>query len=366
MKNPPKNRLDTTAVHAGSPREQHTFLPTVPPIHHSSTYRYNTMDELDEVFDDNSLGYCYSRYGNPTVSLFEDAVAQLENAEGAVAVASGMGAIHCALVTLASRPDSPVVLGRDIYGATYGLASNLLKSQGRPVHFVDTTDLLAVENIVKKIRPEILFVETVSNPLLRIVDLVNLSAVAKKYQAKLVVDNTFASPILVRPLELGADMVIHSATKYLGGHGDALGGVLASNREIVTRCRETNKLAGATLGPNDAWLLLRGLRTLALRMRAHSQNAAALAKWLTKRDRISSVYYPGLQGHEQHQLARQLFDEDLYGGIVSFELEAAGKTEIFRFFEALRLCLPVTTLGDVTTSLLYPAHSSHRRIRHGR
>jgi len=357
-----KNRLATITVHAGSQLKQNTFLPTVPPIHHSSTYRYNSMDELDAVFEDNSQGYCYTRYGNPTVTLFEEAVAELENADAAIAFASGMGAIHCALVTLASRPDSPIVVARDIYGATYGLASNLLKSQGRPVYFADMTDLASVEDICAKIDPEILLCETVSNPLLRLVDIQALSEISKKAQAHFVVDNTFASPILVRPLERGADVVIHSATKYLGGHGDALGGVLASSQSIIDRCHETNKLAGATLGPSEAWLLLRGLRTLALRMKSHCTNAAQLANWLEKHDRVSGVYYPGLESHEQHHLAQRIFRDGHYGGMVSFEIAAAGKKEIFHFLDALQICLPVTTLGDVTTALLYPAHSSHRAL----
>lgn len=359
----PKNsKLATVTVHAGSQIKQSSFVPTVPPIHHSTTYRYDTMNELDAIFEDNNQGYCYTRYGNPTTALFEEAIAHLENAEAAIAYSSGMAAIHGALISLSSHAASPIVVGKDIYGATYGLASNILESLGRPVHFVDVTDLPAVQELCAEIRPEILFFESVSNPLLRIADIHALRDISRECGAKLVIDNTFTSPVLLRPLEIGADVVIHSATKYLGGHGDALGGVLAANREIVSKCHETNKLVGATLGPNDAWLLLRGLRTLALRMREHCYNAEKLANWLSGHERVSRVYYPGLSSHDQHTLARSLFTEARYGGMVSFEIASAGKQEIFRFFEQLQICLPTTTLGDVTTSVLYPAHSSHRGV----
>jgi cystathionine gamma-synthase/methionine-gamma-lyase len=176
------------------------------------------------------------------------------------------------------------------------------------------------------------------------------------------VDNTFATPCLVQPLTLGADVVIHSATKYLGGHGDALGGVAVVPAALQKETRAVLKVTGANLAPQEAWLLLRGIRTLPLRMRRHCENGLLVAHWLENQPHISRVLYPGLPSHPQHQLAEELFGDRGYGGIVSFELAGAGQHEVFRFFETLELCLPVTTLGDVITLVMYPAHSSHRAI----
>jgi cystathionine gamma-synthase/methionine-gamma-lyase len=320
------------------------------------------MEDLDGIFAGTRRGYVYTRYGNPTVTALEEAVAALEEGEAGLAFGSGMAAIHAALLAAGARAGSTVVATQDIYGATYALLDGLMRSQGVTTRFVNMTDLAAVEATCADLRPVALIVETISNPLLKVADLPALAEVAHRHGAALLVDNTFATPLLVQPLKLGADVVIHSATKYLGGHGDALGGVVVTSEATKAELFEILKLAGGNLGPHEAWLVLRGIKTLALRMRQHCENALAVAHWLKGHPRVSKVLYPGLPMHPQHALAGRLFQEQGYGGMVAFELSGAGQTEVFRFFEWLRLCRPATTLGDVYTLMLYPAHSSHRAL----
>lgn len=358
----PSHRLATRTVHAGERIPHADFVPTVPPIHHSVTYTYADMEELDAVFGGAQAGYVYSRHGSPTVAAWEEAMAELEGGECAVAFASGMAAIHAALLAAGARAGAAVVAAQDLYGATRVLLERLLTSLGVVVCTVDATDVDAVAAACARHRPAAVLVETVSNPLLRLADLPALAEIAHRHGAPLLVDNTFATPCLVQPLALRADAVIHSATKYLGGHGDALGGVVvtaAAQREALF---EILKLGGANLGPQEAWLLLRGVRTLALRMRQHCENGLTIARWLQEHPRVSRVLYPGLPSHPQHALAQRLFGGRGYGGIVSFELAGAGRAEVFRFFDALRLFTPATTLGDVGSLVLYPAHSSHRGL----
>jgi cystathionine gamma-synthase/methionine-gamma-lyase len=320
------------------------------------------MADLDAVFAEEREGYCYTRYGNPTVTAFEEAVAALDNGEMAFAFASGMAAIHAALLATGVRKDARIVAAQDLYGATYVLLDHLLRSQGTKLYFVDATCPEEVAAACETHKPIALFAETVSNPLLKVADLNRLAEIAHDHGALFLVDNTFATPYLVRPLELGADMVIHSATKYLGGHGDVLGGVVVaalSHREELFKIIKTT---GANLGPEEAWLLLRGMRTLPLRMQRHCENGMAVARWLEQHPRIARVHYPGLESHPQHELSKMLFAGAGFGGMVSFELEGAGQKEVFHFFESLDICLPATTLGDITTLVLYPSHSSHRAL----
>jgi len=355
-------RLATRAVHTGRPSQPPDYIPTVTPIHPSVTYQYERMDDLDAVFDGTRQGYVYTRHGNPTITALEEAVAALEEGEAALAFASGMAAIHAVLLATGARTGSTVVAAQDIYGATYALLSQLMHSQGVTVRFVDVADLEAVEAACAKLKPVALLAETISNPLLKIANLPALADVVHRHGAALLVDNTFATPCLVQPLSLGTDVVIHSTTKYLGGHGDVLSGVVVTSEEQWAELFEILKMTGANLGPQEAWLVLRGIRTLPLRMRQHSENALTVPRWLEEHPMVSRVYYPGLPSHPQHELAKRLFQEQGYGGMVAFDLAGADRRQVFRFFEALRLCIPVTTLGDVYTLVLYPAHSSHRAL----
>jgi len=233
---------------------------------------------------------------------------------------------------------------------------------GVTTRFVDVTDLQATESALRESHPALLILETISNPLLKVADVPALAKLAHANGAMLLVDNTFASPYLFTPYQYGVDFVIHSATKYLGGHGDVTAGVVASSQENKKKLYETNKLVGSILGPFEAWQVLRGIKTLPLRMRQHFQNAQKVAEYLTSHARIARVNFPGLPEHPQHALASQLFEGRGYGGVLSFEIKDADKTVVFRFMEALELCQPATTLGDVYSLVLHPATASHRAL----
>jgi len=363
----------TLAVHAGErstettpltgPDAGRSYTPVVTPVHHSVGYIYEDTEDLDAVFAGASENPVYTRYGNPTVNAFEAAVASLEGGAAALAYSSGMAALHGALLAAGARAGAAVVAAQDVYGATYALLDRLLASQGVTVRFVDVADLHAVSATLQELRPVALLAETVSNPLLKVADLPALARLSHEAGATFIVDNTFASPVLCRPLRLGADYVVHSATKYLGGHGDVLGGVVAVGRPEMRRAlNEVNKLLGANLAPQEAWLAHRGLKTLPLRVERQCRNAAIVAEWLNTHPQVEKVNYPGLSSHAQHALATSLFGGERYGAMISFDLAGAGRAEVFRFMEALRLIQPATTLGDVYTLTLYPAMSSHRAL----
>jgi cystathionine gamma-synthase/methionine-gamma-lyase len=255
-----------------------------------------------------------------------------------------------------------VVAAADVYGATYALLDRTLTELGVRVRFVDITDLEEVAAAIAEESSEAIICEIISNPLMKVADVPSLAGLAREAGAKLIVDNTFASPYLFRPLEHGADYSVHSATKYLGGHGDVMAGVVACSRERGLDLRERQKLLGANLGPQEAWIAMRGVKTLPLRMRQHCENAQSVAEWLADHPAIAQVNYPGLSSHPQHAVAARLFAGRGFGGMLSFDVRDAGQTEVFRFMEALNLVLPATTLGDVYSLTLYPTHSSHRQV----
>jgi len=352
----------TRAVHAGERAPRPDYTPVTTPIHPTVGFVYDSMDDLDAVFATTRDGYVYPRYGSPTVAAFESAVAEVEGGDTAQAFASGMGAIHAALLGAGVRAGTAVVAALDVYGATYTLLSRLFIELEVAACFVDVTDLAAVKTALAQHRPVALIVETISNPLLKVADLPALADLARSYDTRLMVDNTFASPYLCNPLSHGADFVIHSATKYIGGHGDVMAGVVVTSCQNRVELFELNKLIGGVLGPFEAWLALRGLKTLPLRVRQQCANAAHIASWLSKHPKIARVNYPGLPDHPQRELAQSLFNERGYGGMLSFEIAGADQAIAFRFMEALELCLPATTLGDIYTLVLHPATSSHRAL----
>ena len=362
MKDLSKKSFQTRAVHAGERVPPADYTPVASPIWPASAYIYESMDDLDAVFAGTKSGYVYSRYASPTVVAFETAVASLEGAEAAQAYGSGMAAIHAALLVAGARAGASVVVALDVYGATFTLLRGLFNTLGVNVRLVDATKLEEVESAIKEVKPVVVLVETLSNPLLKVADIPALAELAHRYSASLLVDNTFASPYLFNPTQHGADYAIHSITKYLAGHGDVLGGVVVTSAENKNKLFELNKLVGAVLGPFEAWLALRGLKTLPLRMRQHCQNAQQVAEWLSKHPRLAKVNFPGLASHPQHALAEKLFGGKGYGGMLSFEISGADKAKAYRFMEALTLCLPATTLGDVYSLVLHPATSSHRGL----
>lgn len=352
----------TRAVHAGERVLPGDCVPVATPIHPSVGFLYESMDDLDAVFATTRDGYVYPRYGSPTVSAFENAVAMLEQGQAAHAFSTGMAAIHAALLATGIRAGSTIVAAQDLYGATTVLLSHLMTELGVNVQFVEVTNLAAVQAMVAQTRPVALLAETISNPLLKVADIAALADIAHSHQAQLLIDNTFASPYLCNPLTLGADYVIHSATKYLSGHGDVMAGVVVTSSANRAKLYELNKLIGSTLGPFEAWLALRGLKTLSLRVRQQCANAQRLAEWLMAHPKIARVHYPGLPTHPQHELARRLLNQRGFGGVLSFEIKNADRARVFRFMESLELCLAATTLGDIYSLVLHPATSSHRGL----
>jgi cystathionine beta-lyase/cystathionine gamma-synthase len=362
MKNPFPKSFQTRAVHAGERVPPADYRPVTTPIWPSVGYLYESMDDLDAVFGGTKPGQVYLRYSNPTVEAFETAVADLEMADAAQAYGSGMAAIHASLLAAGVKAGTTVVTALDVYGATFSLLRSLFKSLDVNIRTMNVTDHAEVEAVLKETSAVVLFVESISNPLLKVADLPALADIAHRNGASLLVDSTFASPYLVNPLKNGADFVIHSATKYLSGHGDVLAGVVATSKENKSKLFELNKLVGGVLGPFEAWLALRGLKTLPLRMKQQCQNAQQIAEWLTKHPRVKKVNYPGLADHPQHALAKNLFEGKGCGGVLSFELDGADKAQVYRFMESLTICLPATTLGDVYSLVLHPATSSHRSL----
>ena len=343
------------AVHAGERAARQSFLPTSTPIYLTSSYVYDELSELDAVFANEQPGFVYTRYGNPTFKALETAVASLEGAEDAIAYGSGMGALHAAILNQV-QSGSRIVAAKDLYGATATMLTNVFATAGVRTTFVDMMDLDALSAAVEEHKPRVVFLETISNPLLRIPDLPAIAEISRKGKATLIVDNTFASPVLVNPLKHGAHTVVHSSTKYLSGHGDVTGGVIATDAERALEIREITKLTGAIPGPFEAWLTLRGIKTLPLRVRKQSENAAAVAGWLSADPRTAKVHYPGLVK------TPPIFNDELRGGMISFEIAGACRDNIFRFMEALRLCLPAVSLGDVYSLVLYPPISTHRGL----
>ena len=358
----------TAAVHAGERAPRPDFTPVATPIYQSTSYIYDEMVALDGVFAGTRAGPVYARYGNPTNVALETAVAALEGGSAALSYGSGMAAIHGALLGAGVRAGTTVVAAQDVYGATYALLARLLAGQGVRTRFVDIADLDVVAAAIAEDRPVAVLVETISNPLLKVADLPRLAESAHGSGAALIVDNTFATPYLFRPLAYGADFVVHSATKYLGGHGDVLGGVVVVDDPARRAAlNEINKLLGSNLGPQDAWLILRGLKTLPLRVQRQCDNAVRLAAWLAANPRVVRVNYPGLPEHPQHTLAASLLERGAFGAMISFDLrlppdDISPSRGVFRFMEALKLVLPATTLGDVYSLVLYPAGSSHRAL----
>jgi cystathionine gamma-synthase/methionine-gamma-lyase len=352
----------TRAVHAGEHAPRGNYVPVATPIHPSVGYVYDSMDELDAVFATTQQGYVYPRYGSPTVAAFEAAIANLEGGEAAHAFASGMAAIHATLLAAGVRAGTTVVAALDVYGATYTLLNRLFTELGATVRLVDVADLTAVEAALEELHPVALVAETISNPLLKVANVPALAELTHRSGTQFVLDNTFATPYLFNPLQYGVDFVVHSATKYIGGHGDVMAGVVITSAANRRKLYDLVLITGGNLGPFEAWLALRGLKTLPLRVRKQFDNTARIATWLAEQPKIAQVNHPSLPAHRQHQLACQLFGEGGFGGVLSFEIAGADKDSAFRFMERLKLCLPATTLGDIYTLVLHPATTSHRAL----
>ena len=348
-------KFDTQAIRAGSLQSE--FGENSEAIFLTSSYVFDSSSQAAARFAGNEPGNIYSRFTNPTVTMFQDRLAALEGSEACVATSSGMSAIVAPIMGLCSAGDH-IVAARSIFGTTVQLFSNILKRWGLEVTFVSLTNLNEWEDAIQK-NTKLFFVETPSNPLTEVTDIKALSKIARQKDIKLVVDNCFCSPALQRPLLFGADIIIHSATKYIDGQGRCLGGAVLADKKTIEPIYQFLRTAGPTMSAFNAWVFLKGLETLSIRMDAHSKNALHLASWLESQSQVDRVYYPGLASHPQHKLA--LTQQKTGGAIVSFEVKG-GQKEAWSLIDSTRLISITANLGDVKSTITHPATTTHSRV----
>jgi cystathionine beta-lyase/cystathionine gamma-synthase len=351
-------RFTTRAILAATRPPQIDQIPSAIPIYQAAAFSAGTAAELGDVLTGAVPGYAYSRIDNPTTAALGAAVAELEGAEAGLSFATGMAAIHAALLSVV-KAGQTIVVTRAVYGTTRDLLVRVLAGLGVTTEFVDPTDLSAVDAALARTGSPILYVETVSNPTIIVSDIAALARIAHGRGALLLVDNTFASPFACRPIERGADLVMHSATKYLSGHADVLAGVVVGSRERIDAVRPILIDAGGALAPLAAFLVLRGLPTLALRMQRHSETAIELAAWLQGQDLVERVYYPGLPFDPGHEIAKRQLD--VFGGMFAFEL-SGGRDAGRAFLDGMRVAERTASLGAFRTIIAHPSSTTHRQL----
>jgi methionine-gamma-lyase len=349
-------RSSTKAVQSGERPCPVTGSVTTP-IYQTSTFGFPSLAALKEVFADHSRGYFYTRHSNPTFEAVEEKLADLMSAERALVFSSGMAALTTAVMALVAAGDH-IVSMHSIYGGTFNFFRHVLPRYGVTVDLVETTDPEALGRAVKP-NTRIIFFETPTNPLLKLIDIEKTAKIGKERSVITFMDNTFATPINQRPLEMGVDLVMHSATKYLGGHSDLIGGVVAGGDELLQKVATSRYVFGGNPDPHSAWLLMRGVKTLPVRMEAHNRNAMAVARFLENHPRIDRVHYPGLESHPHYDLAERQMQG--YGGMVSFEV-AGGPERLERFLDNLRICKLAVSLGGIESLACPPALTTHRRM----
>ncbi|WP_306558420.1 methionine gamma-lyase [Pseudalkalibacillus sp. JSM 102089] len=349
-----KHRFETKTIHDGyESKSHHNSLAS--PIYQTSTFTFETAEAGERRFAGEEPGYIYSRLGNPTVRMLEERIASLENAEAGLAFGSGMAAVSAVLLNLVKTGDH-ILCSEGVYGCTFGLLK-MLEEKFSVEH--DLLPLDSVEQLQKAIRPntKVIYIETPINPTLKLIDLEMVSAVAKEKGIKVVVDNTFSTPYLQRPLEFGCDIVLHSATKYISGHGDVVAGLVVGDQETISSiAKSTQKDIGGILSPFDAWLLLRGLKTLPIRMDRHSSNAKQIMRKLAEHPAITNVMYPGLEESSSYAIAQKQMKSS--GGLISFEI-AGGKKDSQAFMNRLNMIKIAVSLGDAETLIQHPATMTH-------
>lgn len=355
--------IATQFVHAGERRNAPAGVPASTPIYATSSFIYEQVEDIDRIVEGETSGFVYSRYGNPTVAAFEEAMASIERGKFAFAYGSGMAAIHAALLACELSSGSVVLASRDLYGSTFELLYTVFGAFGVKTVTEDFTDVAALRAKAFEVKPAALICETLSNPLLKICDIEECSSIAREIGAKLIVDNTFATPYLCRPIELGADFVVHSATKYLGGHADATGGVVIAREDFdKPALLGALTLAGGVLSPWEAHSILRGIKTLGLRMEKQCSNAERLAAQLQKLPPISEVIYPKFFEGEQGNALDAAFHGSEYGAIVTIRLKEDTREAAYRFLNALNLCTRAASVGDLFTGIVHPATATHREL----
>jgi len=345
----------TRAIHKGYDPLDHEGALT-PPLHLTSTFAFPSAEEGGARFAGEAEGHIYTRISNPTLALLEDRIADLEGAEAGLACASGMGAITAALWTLLS-PGDELIVDETLYGCTYAFLTHGLAKFGITIAHADLTDPANLTAAISD-KTRIVYFETPANPNMRLVDIEAVSKIAHGAGATVIVDNTYATPYITRPIELGADLVVHSATKYLGGHGDLIGGLAAGSKDLITEIRMVGvkDMTGAALAPFNAMLILRGLKTLELRMERHSQSAMEVARVLEAHPAVTKVFYPGLESFAQYDLAKKQMA--LPGGMIAFEI-IGGVEGGIAFMNRLKMILRAVSLGDAETLIQHPASMTH-------
>lgn len=358
--------LTTQCVHAGERWPEEKVWTSNTPIYRSTTYFYDQAEDLDDRLFNREPGYIYTRGGNPTQSALERALSTLERADATRVCASGMAAIHLAVLAAGAGPERRVLCSSDVYGSVFTMVQNILPQLGVPTRLADFTDLDRLEEMMADERPAIVCFEVMTNPMTRIIDAPAVIDMAHRHGAVAIVDSTYTTPYLFRPLEHGADYVTHSVSKYLSGHGDVLAGSVSCRRQDYDHLLFTAIQVGAALGAEDCWLARRGLKTFSLRMARQCASALEVASFLQAQPQIDRLWYAGLPGHPQHETAKRLFPAGRYGAMLNFDVAGCdSKEKVFGFLDALRVIVPATSLGDVYSLIVNPARSTHNWLAAG-
>jgi cystathionine beta-lyase len=342
-------KFNTKTIHGGQSLDT-SYNAVMPPIYQTSTYAQSSPG--------NHKGYEYSRTHNPTRNALEKSFASIENANYGLAFASGLAAIDAIIKLL--KPGDEVISTNDLYGGTYRLFTKIFSIYGIKFHFVGMHDLISIEKLINQ-NTRLIWTETPTNPMLNIIDIAGLSTIAKKHNILLAVDNTFATPYLQRPIDLGADIVMHSATKYLGGHSDVvLGAIMLNDKELADKLYFIQNASGAICGPQDSFLVLRGIKTLHVRMQRHCENTKKIANFLNSNAKVDHVYWPGFDFHENHDIANKQMDD--YGGMLSFKVKGNNTKDAVRILERLKIFTLAESLGGVESLCGHPASMTHASI----
>jgi methionine-gamma-lyase len=360
VSDPQPKGFSTRAIRAASRHPRVDQRPSTVPIYQTATFTSGDAEELGDVVGDARAGFSYTRLSNPTSRALGDAYAELAGGEAGTALASGMGAIHATLASQLQAGDR-VVAPKAAYGSSRTLLAGTFARFGVLVDFVDLTDNSVAASAIAAAPTRVVYAETIANPTTVVTDHATVARLAHEHGATYVVDNTFASPYVCRPLELGADLVIESGTKFLGGHSDVIAGVVAGKTDLIRRVEGVQNETGATIGPFDAFLVLRGILTLAVRVERHARTAVALAAWLERQDGVHRVLYPGLPSHPQHDVALRQFRPGVAGGMLAFEVEG-GRDAGRAIIDAMRLPELTASLGSVHTMVVHPPSTSQRQL----
>ncbi len=355
--------IATQLVHAGERRAAPVGVPAATPIYATSTFIYERMEDVDRVVEGETSGFVYSRYGNPTTSALEEAMAAIENGKFAFAFGSGMAALHAALLACELAPGAVVLASQDLYGATLELLYTIFGSLGVKTVITDFSDVDNLREKTLELKPRALIGETISNPLLKVLDIETCAKIAREAGAKLIIDNTFATPCLCQPIDFGADFVVHSATKFLGGHADATGGIVVAREEFDRPALlGALTLAGGVLSAWEAHSILRGLKTLGLRLEKQCRNAERLAEFFLDCPQIEKVIYPGLTTDAEAETVGRILRGGFRGAVVGVRLKEDSREFVYKFMNALNLCTRAASVGDIFTGIVHPATATHREM----